>query len=184
MGLDMYLYCNSKKVCQTVNDMTDEWEGGYQAKNGIAIEWRKANAIHRWFVGNVQGGKDDCGIYEVDVSDLVKLHDACKTVLDSTELVEAEIRNGYTFEGGKMVDIVEKGQVLADPSTAIDVLPTQGGFLFGSTDYDQWYWGDLEFTERKLATLLDSLVPGDRPWNVHAEGEDDWNVRFYYHSSW
>jgi hypothetical protein len=22
--------------------------------------WRKANAIHQWFVGNVQRGKDDC----------------------------------------------------------------------------------------------------------------------------
>ena len=28
--------------------------------NQIA-SWRKANAIHKWFVDNVQDGVDDCG---------------------------------------------------------------------------------------------------------------------------
>lgn len=185
MGLDQYLYCNSKKVCQTVNDMADEWEGGYQAKNGIAIQWRKANQVHGWFVREVQGGKDDCGIYEVTVSDLVRLHDACKEVLDSTKLVDSDVRNGRTFENGKLVDIVEKGQRLEDPSVAIELLPTESGFFFGGTDYDQWYWWDVQYTERKLALLLDCLVPDERnPWRVHHKDEDDWNVRLEYTSSW
>ena len=43
-GLDMML-------CHQNDDETHE-EVGY---------WRKANAIHGWFVRNVQNGKDDCG---------------------------------------------------------------------------------------------------------------------------
>ena len=35
--------------------------------------WRKANAIHKWFVDNVQDGKDDCGNYYVSVKQLIEL---------------------------------------------------------------------------------------------------------------
>jgi len=37
------------------------------------ITWRKANAIHQWFVENVQGGKDECQKTEIDMDDLKKL---------------------------------------------------------------------------------------------------------------
>ena len=42
------------------------------------IYWRKANAIHKWFVENVQEGVDDCGEYEVTVEQLTELRDLCK----------------------------------------------------------------------------------------------------------
>ena len=32
--------------------------------------WRKANAIHNWFVNNIQNGKDDCRRYEVSKENL------------------------------------------------------------------------------------------------------------------
>lgn len=184
MGLDMYLYTNSKKVCQEVNDMADEWEGGYQAPHGIAIQWRKANAVHKWFVDNVQEGNDDCGTYEVDVDTLVRLHDICKEVLDSSKMVDGDVVNGYTFEDGKKVPIMEKGQRIEDPTVAMELLPTQEGFFFGSTAYDQWYWWDVQFTERKLAKLLDCLAPGKRPWETIHKDEPDWFVTFNYSSSW
>ena len=163
MGLDQFLYANSFIVCKDANDMEDEYEQ-YQAKRGIAIKWRKANQIHNWFVTNVQGGHDDCGIYEVSVSDLVKLHDTCKKVLDSTEF---------------------DGKTLDDPSTAWELLPTKEGFFFGSTDYDQWYWWDLQYTVDRLGRILDNLVPSetDKFCTVHI-GEPDWEVHFYYTSSW
>lgn len=182
MGLDMYLKCNSKKVCQEVNDMADEWEGKYQAPHGIAIYWRKANAIHNWFVANVQGGVDDCGDYDVEVSDLVKLHDACKAVLDSTELIEKGTIDIYDVKSGKMVE--KPKQVLADDTVARELLPTVDGFFFGSTEYDMYYWWDIQFTERKLAKVLDCLEPGKRPWEAFHKDEPDWVVTFNYHSSW
>lgn len=36
--------------------------------------WRKANAIHKWFVDNVQNGKDDCSKWMVGMEDLKKLN--------------------------------------------------------------------------------------------------------------
>lgn len=183
MGLDMYLYCNSKKVCQEVNDQEDEWEGKFQTPRGIAIYWRKANAIHNWFVANVQHGNDDCGIYEVCVDDLVKLHDLCQVVLESTELVDAKIENGKTYKDGEWVPSYVKGQKLEDPTVAMELLPTVGGFFFGGTDYDQWYWWDIQYTERKLAKLLDCLEPSGE-WRVIHKDEPDWYVTFSYRSSW
>ena len=35
-----------------------------------------------------------------------------------------------------------------------EVLPTQSGFFFGSTEIDEWYWKDLEVTRDELEKLL------------------------------
>ena len=43
--------------------------------------WRKANAIHRWFVDKVQDGEDDCGYHYVDRSTLEELRELCEEVL-------------------------------------------------------------------------------------------------------
>lgn len=183
MGLDMYLKCNSRKVCQQVNDMTDEWER-HQAKCGTVIQWRKSNQIHRWFVAFVQDGKDDCGFYPVSIIDLVNLHDTCRDVLESTKLVDAEIMDGKRLgPNGEWVPNMRKGQALEDPTEAKRLMPTADGFFFGSTEYDQWYWWDLEFTVMKLEKLMKGLKY-DTWGNVYHEDEPDWEVQFYYTSSW
>ena len=48
--------------------------------------WRKANAIHRWFVVNVQNGVDDCDFYLVTKEQLETLLDLCKQVSKQPEL--------------------------------------------------------------------------------------------------
>jgi len=66
-----------------------------------AMYWRKANAIHRWFVDNVQDGKDDCGTYPVTREQLGALVQACRNVLDNRESA-AEIlptSSGFFFGG-------------------------------------------------------------------------------------
>lgn len=50
-----------------------------------------------------------------------------------------------------------------------ELLPTQSGFFFGSTEYDHWYWNDVEETKNVLNQLK----------------EFDWeNEKLVYHSSW
>lgn len=44
--------------------------------------------------------------------------------------------------------------VLADPPGAPALLPTQAGFFFGNTDYDDDYIADLEHTRDVLTTAL------------------------------
>ena len=43
--------------------------------------WRKANAIHDWFVKNVQGGEDQCNPHYVSREDLIALKEVCEEVL-------------------------------------------------------------------------------------------------------
>lgn len=48
--------------------------------------WRKANAIHRWFVENVQDGLDECQSSYVPLEALQKLKEICEKVLNNNEL--------------------------------------------------------------------------------------------------
>lgn len=61
-------------------------------------------------------------------------------------------------------------EVLKDISCAAELLPTASGFFFGSTDYDDRYQRNLQYTRDRLRDLL------ARP---ELEGWD-----FQYHSSW
>lgn len=136
--------------------------------------WRKANAIHKWMVENVQGGNDDCGSYQVSRESLQQLLDTVETVLEHSKLVKGEIANGYTYEktaGGehRRVAILEKGKLIEDPTVARKLLPTTEGFFFGSTDYDQYYYQDLVMTQEILKKAL-----------ATSEAYDE----FFYSSSW
>lgn len=190
MGLDMYLMCNSKAVTKAAwgND-AEQW----RVIEGQCAYWRKANAIHKWFVDNVQEGRDDCGSYDVEVEQLRELLDAVNKVLASTKLVDGKVINGYTFHDGKEVANLQSGMVLEDTSVARSLLPTQDGFFFGGTEYDQWYWEDLEYTRDQLVRILDAIENVEyeifegsgitfKAWM--AKGERDWEVKFQYHSSW
>ena len=50
-------------------------------------------------------------------------------------------------------------KVLGDRSeeTSKKLLPTQGGFFFGSTEYDQWYYEDVERVYETFKEILDDL---------------------------
>ena len=84
MGLDMYLdlkrYYWHGEEAPTVNEAPD----GFRVKYVVleAAYWRMANAIHQWFVDNVQGGEDDCHTYQVDRGIAERLVEVCKQVLD------------------------------------------------------------------------------------------------------
>lgn len=68
----------------------------------------------------------------------------------------------------ELIDICK--QVLADNSKAEELLPTQSGFFFGGTDYDEWYLGDLKYTVERFEKILAD------PAFAKAD--------FYYQSSW
>lgn len=153
MGLDMYLYAkeyvsgydykNDPKhgfmkianprldiVANACNlnrtDLEPETPSAYvQFK---VVQWRKANAIHNWFVNNVQGGEDNCAEYYVSRDELADLRSALDKAL--------AIRDGN------------------DDTPIEEVLPTGEGFFFGSTEYDKWYWAEIEYTYKEVDRLL------------------------------
>lgn len=42
-----------------------------------------------------------------------------------------------------------------DHSLAAQLLPTQEGFFFGGTDYDEWYFGDIEQELKDFTQILE-----------------------------
>ena len=52
----------------------------------------------------------------------------------------------------ELIDRCKK--VKADHTLAPTLLPTQAGFFFGSTDYDEWYYRDIEDVIKQMTNLL------------------------------
>lgn len=51
-------------------------------------------------------------------------------------------------------------QVLKDHGLATALLPTQSGFFFGSTDYDEWYFSDVKDCLRQMKKYRKLLKDG------------------------
>lgn len=100
MGLDMYLsakkymskYFDPKDTekIKTINELfgiAGDEDGDYHAQEVIfrVGYWRKANAVHKWFVDNCQGGVDECQETFVHTDKLKELLEVCKTVRDNKE---------------------------------------------------------------------------------------------------
>ena len=96
----------------------------YGGHGGMNMEypvgyWRKANAIHNFFVQEVGEDVDDCREMWVDRDILVELRSRCDDVLKADDME-------------KMAEEVG--------------LETVSGFFFGDTSYDEWYKDDLKLT--------------------------------------
>lgn len=181
MGLDMYL--KKKTYVKNWSHMEPEQLHEVTVKKGgkvvkeiqpdrvSSIEeqvayWRKENHIHAWFVNNVQDGEDDCREYHVSREQLKELVDTCEKVLaslDDSPKKKVKVKVGW--QGGK--ELYEDIDVYVNTELAEELLPTQAGFFFGGTEYDEWYVKGLENTLNQITPLL-------------SEEEGD----FYYQSSW
>ena len=63
------------------------------------IYWRKVNAMHNWFVENVQNGIDDCEIYPVSKDKFEELFNICEEILNDYTKAEKLLptRSGFFF---------------------------------------------------------------------------------------
>ena len=141
MGLDMYLYGVKQEF-----EKHDYNIGGYKESTEIGY-WRKANAIHNWFVNNCGDGEDTCQQMYVSLEKLEELLDACK-------------------------------QVSKDHGLAPVLLPTQDGFFFGSTEYDDWYFDKIEDTIKIIEPVIEFL----KNIKDKCKSNDWWDV--VYQASW
>jgi len=120
MGLDMYLsnkrYMSKhfdpadtdriEKINEAFGIEGDE-DGDYGAQEVTfrVAYWRKANAIHAWFVENCQGGVDECQESHVSREQLEQLVEICKQVLEKPKLAKTLLppQAGFFF-GGTDID--------------------------------------------------------------------------------
>lgn len=160
MGLDMYLYVeewvpfrnwdedgkgNAKfeQLAKLINveNLIDKDKGYLSAYAKVQVGyWRKANAIHKYFVDKCAGGKDECQDTCVYREDLEELLNICNQILETK-----------------------------DPEKAKELLPPQSGFFFGGTEIDEWYFQDLEYTQKLVKNVLEK-APKD--------------CEFIYRASW
>lgn len=145
MGLDMYLrakryiWFDETAISDEVKRAFPELPEGASIKKVVAEVgyWRKANAVHKWFVDQVQGGVDECEKTFVTREQIQQLRDICQRVIDN-------------------------------PDQAPSLLPTQSGFFFGNTEYNEWYLEDIKHTVEVCDRALS--LP------------DSWDL--FYQSSW
>ena len=148
MGLDSYLYAKkyvskfdysdtqNKIISQEYMDLLPMDTPDITALGefaGITVTypvgyWRKANAIHNYFVQKLGGGEDNCQEMWVSHVHLVDLRGRCVDVLkaDNTEEMAKEVG-----------------------------LETVSGFFFGDTEYGDWYKDDLRLTIKICNKALD-----------------------------
>lgn len=101
MGLDMYLtkktyvgaYFEHRNVTGTVKLAVDGKPLPIKVKQISYIDeqvgyWRKANAIHKWFVETCADGEDDCKPVHVDIKQLRELLLIVERVLGDHSLAE------------------------------------------------------------------------------------------------
>lgn len=90
-----------------------------------AMYWRKANAIHNWFVQECQGGVDECQMSDpINYEQLAELAGRCR-------------KSVALFDAGKLEQAREQ-------------LTPRAGFFFGSTDIDEWWREDVKRTAIEL----------------------------------
>lgn len=162
-GFDTWNKTQQEIASQILEEATTayyEWDTDHRLpRSSIGSEvayWRKANAVHKWFVDTVQNGEDDCRYHnEVTRGVLLDLQEKCKTILENAVMTEGKIVNGYTYNGEmKRVPIYEDGRYVINPEVCEANLPSTDGFFFGSTSYDQWYMNDIAYTYETCEQLL------------------------------
>jgi hypothetical protein len=140
MGLDQYLTAKKYVAKWNYDDgfdnkfITQEFQDllpmdtpditKYGQFAGITVEypvgyWRKANAIHNFFVVELGEGVDDCREMYVDRDIILELRERCVEVLEADNMEEMAEKVG---------------------------LETVSGFFFGDTEYGEWYREDLKLT--------------------------------------
>ena len=145
MGLDMYL---SKRTYvenwdHTPKDkqykVTVKRKAGHQIKTERITEiseqimyWRKANHIHKFFIDNCADGVDECQAIHISRD--------------------------------KLADLVVKLKVVVhhkDDETSKWNLPTEDGFFFGGTQFDEYYYEECSKTLKVIEDLLRDEQDGD-----------------------
>lgn len=197
MGLDMYLtkrhYVKNwehsiKKIAIAVRENADMIEQLYP-ENKVTLEggtpiqgldiskisylieeaayWRKANMVHDWFVNNVQGGEDNCQEYYVDDEKLEELVILCKNILEVAKTDVAMPEKADDWSEWAAIKILNEEDLK-------ELLPTSGGFFFGSEGYDGTYLYQLKLTVEQLEPLVEK---DDNGRYVN-------QAELYYRASW
>lgn len=135
MGLDMYLYVRDyKSLSKWDKNFTNKKVDSFYPKDlqEFARNHIKNNFLSKQTMYQVGYWRKFNALHNWFVERCADGEDNCQLIYVSHEKF-LELKT-----------ICEK--VLKDHSLAKELLPTQDGFFFGTTEYDEWYFSDLEYT--------------------------------------
>lgn len=145
MGLDMYIVSIPKVALRSFEEMLvianqvendqpyDSLAEPYVFQKGTHFRWQSImHDVMYWRKVNAIHGW-----FVEHVQDGI---DECQTVQVTKDDVE------------RLLSLVDA--VLADRELAPDLLPIASGFFFGSDEYDEYYFNDLEETQSALDNIL------------------------------
>lgn len=154
MGLDMSL--NKKTYVKNWNHMSED------EKHKVTIEGKSAKEIKPERVTYI----------EEEVAYWRKANQIHNWFVQNVQNGNDDCRS-YYVGSSQLEDLVNRcKEVLEDNSKAEELLPSQSGFFFGSTEYDEWYFKDLENTVELVGGILEEMKENDAYYD------------FYYESSW
>lgn len=164
MGLDQYLY--ARKYVSGVNYGRDE-AGGFQEILNKELD----TIIEPLGLTRKDLDQDTpSAIVSVKVLQWRKANQIHEWFVDNVQRGEDDCKDYYVSREQLEELLATLGQVLDKRDDAEDILPTAQGFFFGSTDYDDYYWSEVERTYEAINALL----------NNHKFDDFD----FEYSSSW
>ena len=152
MGLDMYLY-KKNYIWQGEWIKPEARQEVVVKKNGEVDSSIKPERV-KYVVEEVGYWRKANQIHRWFVENVQSGTDDCGSYWVSREKLE------------ELLDLCK--QVRDDNSKAEELLPSQSGFFFGGTEYDEWYYNDIENTIKILEEVL-----------ADEHGDD-----FEYSSSW
>ena len=110
-----------------LNEIEGKLDDCYNALYSEVAYFRKVNFLLPYF-----GYEENCSEIVIDKCEVEELIDDCKRVLATKDTDEAE-------------------------SVADELLPTEEGFFFGNTDYDEWYFNDVQRVMDKFTEILNDF---------------------------
>jgi hypothetical protein len=152
MGLDMYLY--KKNYMRTGDIYKPEYHNEVIVKTGGEVDTKIKPERIKYIVEEVGYWRKANQIHKWFVDNVQNGIDECQSSYVSRESLE------------ELLELCK--QVRDDNSKAEELLPSASGFFFGGTEYDEWYFNDINHTIEIIEECLAD------------EGADD----FEYSSSW
>jgi hypothetical protein len=138
MGLDMFLY--KKNYIRQGDWVGPEFKQEVTVKTGGIIDTKIKPERIKYVLEEIGYWRKANQIHKWFVDNVQNGNDNCDNYYVDREDLE------------NLLKVCK--EVKNDPSKADELLPTRSGFFFGSTDYDEWYFNDIDSTIQILEEAL------------------------------
>jgi hypothetical protein len=148
MGLDIYFHkTNRSEWEQFENNHSDDFTPK------VIGDFRKVNFLMSFF-----GYEGNCEFKEIGRDKLEELRKVTKEIVRMKPVVH-RVKAVILPGGGGLGPAQEEDEYSeADKRRCAEILPTQSGFFFGSTEYDTWYFHDVREVYNWVDEVLDNLA--------------------------